>query len=87
MAGEDCQAGQRGASSAMAANASNLDGLRTLSPIQNSLECLDEGFGAGRHAEVWPIDVVVLPWRLPAEVKVEAVVRLADARVRGNRVK
>jgi len=86
MAGQDGQAGQRRPGSAVTAKASNLDALPRPGPFQNRLERLEEGFGVRWQAEVRPIDMVIGPWRLPAGIEVQAIVRLAGAGVRGGRV-
>ena len=77
MAAQGGQAGQRRPGPAMTAKASNLDVLPRPGPLQNGLERLDYGLGVCRNAEIWPVDMAVVPWRLPAGVEIQAVVRVA----------
>ena len=77
VAGQDRQAGQRRPGPAMTAQAANLDALPRSGPLQERRERLDDGFGAGRHAEVRPVEVAVVPGRLPAGVQVQAVIGVA----------
>src|SRR5215469_13406970 len=71
----------------MTPKASHLDVLPRPGPLQNRPECPGNNVAISRHAEVRPVDVVVVPWRLPAGVEVQAIVRDAGAHVRANRIK
>jgi hypothetical protein len=85
--GQSRQAGQRRSCPAMTAKASHLDVLPRPGPLQNSTERPGNSVGIGRHAEIRPVDVAVLPWRLPAGVEVQAIVRDAGAHVRASWIK
>jgi len=71
----------------MTAEASNLDVLPRPGPPQNRTERPGNSVTIGWHAEVRPVDVAVLPWRLPAGVEVQAIVRDTGARIRTSRIK
>jgi len=71
----------------MTAKASHLDVLPRPGPLQNRTERPGNSAAIGRHAEVRPVDVTVVPWRLSAGVEVQAIVRDAGAHVRASRIK
>jgi hypothetical protein len=87
IAAQDGEAGQSRASATMTTNASNLDVLPGPRSFQNGLEPLDNVLGAYRHAEIWPIDVAVIPRWLPVSGEIQAIVGTAGTFVRGDRVK
>src|ERR1700722_10298035 len=82
VASQNSQVGQRRPGSAVAAKASNFGTLPRPGPLQEVLERLSRGLAVSRNAEVWPVDIAVVPWRLPAAVEVQAVVRLPEAGAR-----
>jgi hypothetical protein len=87
IAAQDGEAGQSRAGATMTSNASNLDVLPGPRSFQNGLEPLDNVLGAYRHAEIWPIDVAVIPRWLPVSGEIQAIVGTADTCVRSDRVK
>jgi hypothetical protein len=83
---EDGETGEGRARAAVAAEASDLHVVPSACPFMNRPQGAPESFGINWNTEVRPIDMVVWPWRLPALVEIEPVVRPLVAAVGITRI-
>ncbi|HUC14674.1 MAG TPA: hypothetical protein VMS00_09510 [Acidimicrobiales bacterium] len=74
----------------MTTDAAELDAFAGPSPLEHRDKHIPGSIGLSRDAEVWPVEMVVGPRRLPSRIQVEPVIGrfitpIRVGRVKGNR--
>lgn len=70
----DGEAGQSCSGPSVPAQAANFDSVLLTSSLEQRFQGGRHRGGVTRHTEIWPIEVIVGPWRIPLRVQVQTEV-------------